>query len=403
VSVKEKHYDVLIVGAGLAGLSLAYQLKAKHPTLKLLILDKMTELPGNKTWSFHEGDLDSIAPWSSLVTRTWPRHEVRFQSPRILESPYYTVAAAAFFERMTQELGESLQLGTSIEALTHNTVRTGTGETLNAELIFDSRPDEGFSLNQMESVGWGFQKFLGLEVTTQKPHGLKHPILMDATVPQRSGYRFLYTLPLTESTLLVEDTRYSNSAELEIAEYRAEVHAYCQRQGWEIRDVIREETGILPIPTSKVATNAEMAPAQPLRIGYGAGLFHPVTGYSLPWCFRLAERIAALPILNYKNCLGVLEKVHQEHQQTRDFYLFLNRLMFEGALPDKRYRIFERFYRLPKATIDRFYASATTWSDRFRLLVGRPPISIFAALKVVFSRPRALPTSLAPRPLKGKI
>jgi lycopene beta-cyclase len=48
--------------------------------------------------------------------------------------------------------------------------------------------------------------------------------------------------------------------------------------------------------------------------------------------------------------------------------------------------VFERFYRLPTTTVERFYAMDITMADRVRLLVGRPPpgISLRAALGRVF-------------------
>ncbi len=36
-------------------------------------------------------------------------------------------------------------------------------------------------------------------------------------------------------------------------------------------------------------------------------------------------------------------------------------------------RVFERFYRLPEDVIRRFYSLRMSWSDRVRILVGRPP------------------------------
>jgi lycopene beta-cyclase len=60
----------------------------------------------------------------------------------------------------------------------------------------------------------------------------------------------------------------------------------------------------------------------------------------------------------------------------------LNRLFFRAVTPAERWRILSRFYRLPRQTIERFYALETTPGDRARLLCGRPPrgLSLKAAL-----------------------
>ena len=49
---------------------------------------------------------------------------------------------------------------------------------------------------------------------------------MDATVPQRDGFRFMYVLPLAEDRLLVEDTTFSDSPRLDQEALRESVHEY---------------------------------------------------------------------------------------------------------------------------------------------------------------------------------
>jgi lycopene beta-cyclase len=56
-------------------------------------------------------------------------------------------------------------------------------------------------------------------------------------------------------------------------------------------------------------------------------------------------------------------------------------MLFRAAEPAHRYRVLERFYRLPEATIARFYAGGVTPLDRVRLLAGRPPVSVRGALR----------------------
>ena len=40
----------------------------------------------------------------------------------------------------------------------------------------------------------------------------------------------------------------------------------------------------------------------------------------------------------------------------------------------------QRFYTFNEALIERFYAGALTATDKARILIGRPPVSIFSAL-----------------------
>jgi lycopene beta-cyclase len=116
-------------------------------------------------------------------------------------------------------------------------------------------------------------------------------------------------------------------------------------------------------------------PEAPLRVGYGGGLFHPVTGYSLPIASRVA--LALAPTMTRTEAHEALATVARELAPQQSFGRLLNRLMFEAMMPARRWTALERFYRMPPATIARFYASRTTFWDRARLLVGRPPAGMF--------------------------
>ena len=52
--------------------------------------------------------------------------------------------------------------------------------------------------------------------------------------------------------------------------------------------------------------------------------------------------------------------------------------MLFGAPPERRLRVFERFYRLEEGLIERFYAGRSTLADRARILCGKPPVPLAA-------------------------
>ena len=66
--------------------------------------------------------------------------------------------------------------------------------------------------------------------------------------------------------------------------------------------------------------------------------------------------------------------------KARGFYRLLDRMLFRAAHPDARYKVLERFYRLPQPLIERFYAARSTLADKARILSGKPPVPIGAAL-----------------------
>lgn len=255
-------------------------------------------------------------------------------------------------------------LGTGVASLSSDRVRLANGDEVSGKVVIDARGPQPPGANPRE----GYQKFLGLELSLKRAHGLECPILMDATVDQSAGYRFYYVLPMDERTLLVEDTYLTHSPVLDRGELRAEIQGYAARHGWEIDEIRREETGILPMPW---AGTHEAPKAGPLVAGYRGGWFHPGTGYSFPVAARLAEFVAGRP----PDALfgPALIRFAREHRLQAGFAQFLNQLQFRWYPPHARRAIYERFYRLPDSTIRNFYALRLRWRDRFRLVLGAPP------------------------------
>ena len=58
-------------------------------------------------------------------------------------------------------------------------------------------------------------------------------------------------------------------------------------------------------------------------------------------------------------------------------------MLFHAAVPTQRYRILERFYALSEGLIGRFYAGQSTFIDKARLLIGKPPVPIGRAIRAI--------------------
>ncbi len=77
----------------------------------------------------------------------------------------------------------------------------------------------------------------------------------------------------------------------------------------------------------------------------------------------------------------IAETASREAWADRAFFRLLNRMLFKAAAPNERYRVLERFYRLPAPLMRRFYASELTRLDKLRILTGKPPVPIHRALR----------------------
>jgi len=227
----------------------------------------------------------------------------------------------------------------------------------------------------------GYQTFLGQEVRLAAPHGLSAPVIMDAAVEQQGGFRFVYLLPFGPDRVLIEDTHYVDTTAWEPERLRANIAAYAQARGWHIAEVLREEQGSLPIVLAgDIGGFWRDLDGQPCA-GLRAGLFHATTGYSLPHAVRLAERIAALPQLDAPALFAAIRDEAQQEWRGQRFFRLLNRMLFLAGSPDRRWRVMQRFYRLPAPLIARFYAGRLRLRDKARVLSGKPPVPIGQAFR----------------------
>jgi lycopene beta-cyclase len=257
----------------------------------------------------------------------------------------------------------ALLLGRRAERIGAHEVVLDDRTVLRGGLVVDARGPDAAAF----AGASGYQKFLGLEIDFEAPHGLARPILMDGAVPQRGGFRFFYTLPLGTNRLLVEETFLSPSPALDLAASRSACLAYAARFGGAPRTV-REEAGVLPMPWAGDGGAPERSP---LVAGYRGGWFHPATGYSFPPAVRLARAIGpAIPDHVFDGRLATLWRAHRTQVA---FAHRLNGLLFRCFEPEQAWNVFARFYTLPDAVVHRFYAMETTRLDRARLVIGRPP------------------------------
>lgn len=377
--------DLLLVGGGLANGLAALRLAQVRPDLDVRIVESSNRLGGVHTWSFFDADLtEAQQAWiAPLIVHRWHGYSVRFpQFERQLSTGYRTVTAERFAAVVEAALPGRVMLNAPADHVSPHEVTLADGRRLRARAVIDGRGPAA-----TPDLVLGFQKFVGLEVRLAAPHGLTDPIIMDACVDQAGGYRFLYTLPFDERTLLIEDTRYTDGAELDRDIFRQGVLDYAAQQGWVIEAILREEDGVLPVALDgDIAAHLERHGPVALS-GLRAGLFHPTTGYSLPDAVRLADHLAET-LLSDDVADGIRRRSRDVWVQ-RGFYRLLNRMLFRAAKPQERYKVLERFYRLPQPLIERFYAGGSTLGDKVRILSGKPPVPLGAALTCLIEKGRA--------------
>ncbi|MEM9169176.1 MAG: lycopene beta-cyclase CrtY [Pseudomonadota bacterium] len=374
--------DIAIAGGGLAGSLIAWRLAVKRPDVAVTLVERGDRLGGNHTWSFHETDLPTErAAWlDPLVVYSWANQEVRFANhARKLRTGYRSATSDRLHDTVAPLLGERARFGADIDRVDKDAITLADGERIEAHAVIDARGQR-----RTEALTIGFQKFLGQEIRFKQPHGVTTPIIMDATISQTDGYRFIYVLPFSDDVALIEDTYYADGDAMQLDGIRQEIADYCTGRGWDIAAIEREEVGVLPIALAgDIDAHLNASPPGVAQAGLRAGLFHPLTGYSLPDAALLADLIADAPDLSGA-ALYALTRTHAERRwRARAFYRLLSRLLYYAARPEGRHKVLARFYRLGEPLIERFYASGSTRQDKMRVLVGKPPVSFFKAVECV--------------------
>lgn len=367
---RNPEYDFLIAGGGLQAGLLALAIHHHQPGARVLIVEKNDCLFGNHTWSFHDSDIPELVTWLKAISyRKWPAYRVSFPGfERRVDLGYCSFSSAQLnsaIEASASKGDLEIQTAQSVVNISEHSLETGSGEIYTAKVTIDCR---GTRRDQMPTH-CGYQKFYGFEVELEDqewPDRL--PILMDATIEQRDGFRFLYVLPLTSRRVLIEDTCFSENSTLDPQESLTQVQNYLAERSIEHWKIVREENGCLPMPfNSSMKPNA----SSPLRGGFCGGWFHAATGYSLPLAVRFAETVATSSPDEIAQRISLLAN---QNRFQATFSRFLNRLLFQLVSPRKRFEIFRRFYgALPDTTIKRFYAHEFTKLDAARILIGSPP------------------------------
>lgn len=370
--------DLIIVGGGLAGGLAALAMRQERPGARVVLVEAGERIGGNHLWSFFGGDVAAadralVAP---LIGHRWPGYSVRFPAyERAIDQPYSTIESEAL-DAAVRFSGVEIIRDQATE-MTPTQVVLSDGRKLEASAVLDAR---GLTTSP-DGLNCGWQKFVGQLLDIPSGHGVAEPVVMDATVAQRDGYRFVYLLPFSPTRLFVEDTYYSDDPALpdDLAE---RIGAYACDRGWRFEGVTREEKGVLPVVTGGDFDAFWLASDTLARAGVRAGLFHPLTSYSLPDAVRFAAWLARSATLDEE--LGAATRAYaQAHWRRGGFDRMLARMLMRAAEPDQRYRVLERFYRLPSPLIARFYAGQSTFLDRLRILAGRPPVSVARAIRAV--------------------
>ncbi|WP_324767733.1 lycopene cyclase family protein [Streptomyces kunmingensis] len=390
--------EVVIIGAGAAGLSLAERLCATGPSslsVRLIEAPPGPLRPPPRTWCFWE---DGAGRYDEAVTATWNRMRVRGTDGQLVDASTgalrYKMIRSTDFEaviarRLAGRRGPTRTEAT-VEAVEGTAdgadvlVRTPDGrqESLPARWVFDSRPLGSLPRARTTLL----QHFRGWFVRTPRPVFDTGSVeLMDFRTPQpERGLAFSYVLPTSPHTALVEYTQFSASV-LPSDRYDQALDTYLG-DVLGIRDfhVEAREEGVIPMTDARFARQSG---GSVFRIGAAGGATRPSTGYTFAAIQRQTTSIAAA-LLAGRRPLPPPPHSHRSHAMDAVMLHALASGRLDGAA------FFTRlFSRVPAERLLRFLDGATTLFEDLSIGLHSPILPLLHSAASLPSRPlRPSPT-----------
>ena len=294
--------DLVILGGGCAGLSLAMQLAnfGEHIP-KTLVLEQRARYENDRTWCFWG---DEKTPFASLSNHHWCAVSVSKsdQAVRVecTVSPYRMLSSDHFYSFAVAALSKTskIQLQMDTKILSEPRYKNGrwhfqtSNGALSSAMVVDTRP--AAQVANEAALMW--QSFSGREIECLQPVFEPGCVeLMSFSSASLDRIAFTYVLPISSTRALVEFTVFAKnpqSSQSLSAELTAAIE---QRVKGSSFSELRSEHGVLPMglaPSTKIFCQQDYKSTY-VRVGLFSGAARPATGYAFQRIQRWAAHCAA--------------------------------------------------------------------------------------------------------------
>ena len=364
-------YDIVIIGAGCAGLSLAYKLIDSG--LRICVLEKFSRSERiRKTWSYWKSEPH---PFDKLESSSYSSLEIKHKDTTLLDCSnynYVSIDSKDFDDYVIPQLDEStnieLVFGADIKKINkvnaQYNVEVGN-KSLSVENIFDSRHD-----NIDASL---YQVFHGYFIKLNDKKTLT-PKLMDFT--DSNDFHFFYVLPKNDGSILVESTYFSQKI-YKKNEMTNAIEAYIKDNISSDYEVIRTEYGVIPMTSvePKMYDNIN-------KIGICGGATRSSTGYTFMNIQRQTDYIASQ--LNKIPTVNPLKTLTWKILRKMDHVLL--KIIFNEPMMSKDI-MFNLFKKNNSNSVIRFLSDKPSIRDILKIILNMPKlIFINYAIRSIFSK-----------------
>jgi lycopene beta-cyclase len=246
---RDVEVDLVILGAGCAGLSLAARLADAGTTLRVMAIEARADYVDDRSWCFWRPDAHPLSRLVSTTWRSWTFSgaDGRTATRSVPGMSYQYVRGSDFYDDATARIAASpnvtVHMATPVgqlEAVTGGVRLATPSGTVTARWVVDTRPVRRPSML--------YQCFAGVEVHSDAPLPFEPDKagLMTSMQADAAGLAFTYVLPISPTRALVEWTRFSPTP-LPESQLVTELNATLERLSLSNVPVVRTEGGVLPM------------------------------------------------------------------------------------------------------------------------------------------------------------
>jgi lycopene beta-cyclase len=354
-------------------------------------VDKKFQSINDKTWCFW---INSSPPFPELIHSSWNKFEFGDPNGGFEKSmghySYYMIKSIDFYS----QIFDFLKTNTQIELFESDITQIGDDEIgsfiiCNQEKIRGSWIFNSSKLIILEEGKYYLkQHFKGRWIRCKEPIFRKDSmVLMDFGVDQLDSPCFMYLLPTTTNSALIEFTSFSKH-EFKSEIYTHQINKYLQKKypGVEF-EMIEEEAGVIPM------TDTTFSPSisnQIINIGTPAGAVKPTTGYAF---LRIQQQVEEL-VHYLENPQG---KIDLRPKSGR--FLFYDKLLLYllDQQKDQAWKIFSALFRNSSPQlIFKFLEEKTNIFEEAKIFLGLPVSLFLKALYAVYFKSFRLALNLYP-------
>jgi lycopene beta-cyclase len=362
----------------------------QHPffdTTQILVVDAAQKNTNDRTWCFWEKESDIFEP---IVCKKWDH--VSFIAPsfktemHLAPFAYKMIRGIDLYTQVLSIAASKSNITFSTEpVLSVQTTQTGASvelknQTITANKVFNSILFEPVNVLAQKAADYFlWQHFKGYEIKTETPvFNDAVAALMDFTVDQSNGTTFMYVMPTSTTTALVEYTLFTENLLAE-KDYNEAIDAYIKKTYGAVEyRIVHQEFGQIPMTNFSFSGGA----GNIINMGVAGGQVKGSSGYAFHFIQEKTKAIIA-DVVAQKNPL------RNSTFSQKKFALYdavLLRVLQEKKLDGAS--IFTAiFSKNPPTRVFRFLNNESSLLDDLRIMASVPsriflPAALYALLGV---------------------